>query len=217
MTGFLVILNPFFQSFDQRFALLSSSTLDRFTELATTISSKMSNPLFLAEPELPFCKPIHGQDPSLSPPVSIGGSHHQFQGEGEDPVPQGLGYAQPSTSSKLLDRDVSIGLGAAQSQAPPFCGSGPAQSRQLPGRARVYFGASTSLSPLNAVVVMGEGMIVIVMSDSPVMDETSSRLVSFVYEQYPESRPFLLLLRPAGSALIFWTPLLTLTYQKDLN
>ena len=72
----------FSQSIDQRFELLSSNILDRFTELATTMSARMSNPLFSAEPEVPVRKPVHGQEPSLSPPASIGGCHRQFQGGG---------------------------------------------------------------------------------------------------------------------------------------
>ena len=99
------------QSFDQRFELLSSNILDCFTELATTMSARMSNPLFSAESVVPVRKPVHGQDPSLSPPVSIGGCHCQFQWEGEDPVPRRSGYAQPSTFGKFLDRDVNVGPG----------------------------------------------------------------------------------------------------------
>ena len=72
-------------SFGQRFELLSSSILDHFTDLATTMSARMSNPLFSAEPEVPVRKPVHGQDPSLSLPVSISGCHRQFHGGGRGP------------------------------------------------------------------------------------------------------------------------------------
>ena len=44
---------------------------------------------------------------------------------------RGLGSAHPS-SGKCLVRDVSVGPAATQSQAPPFGGSGPAQSQLLP-------------------------------------------------------------------------------------
>ena len=167
-----------FDLFDQRFELLSSNILDHFTELATTMSARMSNPLFSAEPVVPFRKPVHGQDPSLSPPVSIGGCHRQFQGEGEDQVPRGSGYDQPSTSGKLLDRDVSVGPEAAQSQTPLFGGPEPAQSRLFPRRAQVSFAASAGLSPLD----LGEGGDDrdSVMSDSLVMDKTFAHLFSFV-------------------------------------
>ena len=37
------------QSFDQRFSLLSSSILDCFTELANTMSARLSNPLFFSK------------------------------------------------------------------------------------------------------------------------------------------------------------------------
>ena len=140
--------------------IYSSAMLDRLTALANSMSARLSNPLFSAEPEVLVCKPFHGQDPSLSPSVSIGGCHRQFQGEGEDPVPRGSGYAQPSPSGKLLDRDVSIGPGAVQSQAPPFSGSGLAQSQKLPRRARVSFGASASPSPVDPDGEKEEGTIV---------------------------------------------------------
>ena len=68
--------------------------------------------------------------------------------------------AQPSTSGKLIDRDVSVGPGAAQSQALPFGGSGPEQSQLLLCRARVYSEASASFSPLDPAFKMGEGTIV---------------------------------------------------------
>ena len=74
-------------SFDRRFELLSSNILDRFTELATTMSARMSNPPFSGEPVVPVRKPVLGQDPSLSPPVSIGGCHCQFQGVGVESGP----------------------------------------------------------------------------------------------------------------------------------
>ena len=87
--------------------------------------------LFSAEPGVPVRKPFHGQDSSLSSPVRTDGCHRQFQESEDDPVPQGSGSAQPS-SGKYLDRDVSVGPAATQSQAPPFGGSGPAQCQLLP-------------------------------------------------------------------------------------
>ena len=47
-------------------------------------------------------------------------------------MPRGSGSAQPSSSGKFLDRDVSVGPAATQSQALAFGGSGPAQSQLLP-------------------------------------------------------------------------------------
>ena len=46
-------------------------------------------------------------------------------------MPRGSGSAHPS-SGKCVDRDVSVGPAAMQSQAPTFGGSGPAQSQLLP-------------------------------------------------------------------------------------
>ena len=67
----------FSQSFDRRFELLSSNIFDRSTELATTMSTRVSNPPFSEEPVVPVRKPVHGQNLSLSPPVSIGSCHCQ--------------------------------------------------------------------------------------------------------------------------------------------
>ena len=75
---------------------------------------------------MPVRKPVHGQDASLFSPVRTDGCHRQFQESEDDPVPRGSGSAQPSSSGKCLDRDVSVGPAATQSQAPPFGGSGPA-------------------------------------------------------------------------------------------
>ena len=86
--------------------------------------------LFSAEPGVPVRRPVHDQDASLSSPDRTDGCHQQFQESEGDPVPRGSGSAQPS-SGKFLDRDVSVGPVAMQSQAPPFGGSGPAQSQLL--------------------------------------------------------------------------------------
>ena len=87
----------FSQSFDHRFELLSSNILDRFNKLATSMSARLSNPSFTAEPGVPVCKPVHGQNAFLSPPVSIDGCNRQFQEEGGDLVPRGSGFAHPSS------------------------------------------------------------------------------------------------------------------------
>ena len=73
---------------------------------------------------MPVRKPVHGQDASLSSPVRTDGCHRQFQESEGDPVPRGSGSAHPSSSGKFLDRDVSGGPAATQSQAPPYGGSG---------------------------------------------------------------------------------------------
>ena len=93
--------------------------------------------LFSAELGVPVRKPVHGWDSSLSSPVRTDGCHRQFQESEGDPVPRGLCSAQPS-SGKCLDRDVSVGPAATQSQAPPFGGSGPTQSQLLPRWPRAF-------------------------------------------------------------------------------
>ena len=67
--------------------------------------------LFSAEPGVPVCRPVHGQDASLSSPDRTDGCHRQFQEPEGDPVPRGSGSAQPS-SGKFLDRDVRVGTGS---------------------------------------------------------------------------------------------------------
>ena len=52
-------------------------------------------------------------------------------------MPRDFGSAHPS-SGKCLDKDVSVGPAATQSQAPPFGGSGPAQSQLLPHWPRAF-------------------------------------------------------------------------------
>ena len=104
-------------------------------------------------------------------------------------MPQGSSYAHPSTSGEFLARDVSIGPGAAQFQAPPFGGSGPAQSQELPRRSCVFFEASANPSVDPDDEEEEEDDHDSVVSTSPVMDKTFACLISFVYEQYTESRP----------------------------
>ena len=48
------------QSFGRRFELLSSAMLERFTELANSMSARLSNPSFSAEPEVNVLKLFHG-------------------------------------------------------------------------------------------------------------------------------------------------------------
>ena len=136
----------FSQSFDQRFELLSDNILDRFNELATSMSARLSNLSFTAEPGVPVRKLVHGQDASLSLFVSIDGYHHEFQETGGDPVIRGSDYAHPSGSGESLVRDSSLGPAAAQSQAPLFGASEPAQSQSLSRRQRVTFHTSAGPS-----------------------------------------------------------------------
>ena len=176
------------QSFDRKFDLLASAILERFTELANSMSTRLSNSSFSAEPEVLVRKPFHGQDPSFSPPVGIGGCHRQFQGEGEDLVPRSSGYTYPS--GEFLDRDVSIGSRAVQSQAPLFGSSGPVQSQELLRRAHVSFEASTGPSPVDPDnEEEEEDDCDSVVSASPIINKAFACLVSFVYDQYPEPRP----------------------------
>ena len=106
-------------------------------------------------------------------------------------MPRGSGYAHPSDSGESLDRDTSLAPVAAQSQAPPLGGSEPAQSQILPRRPCVSFDASAGPS-----VVSPDGEEEeeeddqdSVVSASPVLGKTFARLISFIYEQYPKSRP----------------------------
>ena len=136
----------FSQSFDNRFEAFSNSIFDRFNELAQNMSDRLFNLSFVVEPGVPVCTPVHGQDPSLPSPDRTDGCYRQFQELEGDPVPQGSGYAQPSGSGECLDREPSLGPTAAQSQALPFGGSAPAQSRSLPHKQRVTFDDSAGPS-----------------------------------------------------------------------
>ena len=104
-------------------------------------------------------------------------------------MPRDSGYAHPSTSGESLNRGISVGPAAAQSQAPPFGSSGPVQSQGLPHRVSLSFDASGGTSPVHVDGEEEEDDHDFVVSASPVMDKTLSRLISFVYKDYPESRP----------------------------
>ena len=180
----------FSQSFDNRFEVLSNSILDRFNELAQTMSDRLSNPSFTAEPGVPVCKSDHGQYASLSSPDRADGCHRQFQELEGDPV-RGSGYARPSSSGGCLGRDPSLGPAAVQSHSPPFGSSEPAQSRSLQHRHRVSFNASagpSSVDPEGEEEEEDDDRDSVV-SASTVFDKTFTRLISFVHDQYPESRP----------------------------
>ena len=86
------------RDFDKKSESITDGILGKFSELVSRVEDRLSNHSFSAEPVVLGHTPVHGQGVSLPQPVRTDGSHHQFQGDGEEPVPLGSGFAHPSTS-----------------------------------------------------------------------------------------------------------------------
>ena len=124
------------------------------------MSARLPDCFFPAPLEVPVPQPSHGQDPSFPTPEGIVSSHREFQGEGMDWVSSDSWTPFPS----------------AQGELPVFKDA----SELAPGLRRL-------LQPMWGVLRrLGVGLGF--HSIFP-PDRTLIRLVNFVYDKYPNSRP----------------------------
>ena len=178
-------------SFDRKLDALTIVLLDKFSSFASldqaNVSARLPNRSVSAPPKVPVPGPSHGQDPSFPTSEGIVSSHQEFQGDGMGRVPSGSRTPFPSARGELpVVREVS-GLGSGSVQAPSASVAGPEQPAEVRHRAQVTFDLPPSASSVAPDVEEEDRDSVV--SSPPVADRTLIRLVNFIYDKYPKSRP----------------------------
>ena len=160
---------------------MSFSIMSRLDDLFSQFRGNMSNRSLTAEPEVSGLTPPPGQSPPLRHSVSTHVNPMRFQSDVGGPVPQSSGSAH--THGELRQSGVSQGPAPhpqTSTEAPE-----PAQSARG-SRDRL---ATSSDHPVFVQEPEDEDEDNLEsVNDFPV-DKTFNRLVTFIYEQYPDSRP----------------------------
>ena len=174
----------FSRDVDDRLAYMSSSIMSRLDELFSQFRSNVSNRSLPAEPEVSGLTPPTGQSPPLRRSFSTHVNPMRFQSDVGGPVPQSSGSAQHHGEFNQL--------GISQGAAPrPLAASEVTEPAQAAQSASGNSGrlATSSDHPVFVREPEDEDEDDLEsIHDFPV-DKTFNRLVNFIYEQYPDSRP----------------------------
>ena len=122
---------------------------------------------------------------SIQHPVRTEIPRLRFQDGGEDPVPHGSGLAQGEGISVARPQ---IGKDAAPSRDPPAEASGKSQRPADPSGPRVCFAqpieSESSQHPEDDDEEDRDSDV-----EPPVLDETFTRLINFIYDRFSHARP----------------------------
>ena len=169
---------------DNRLASMSSSIMSRLDDLFSQLRGNMSNRSLPAESELLGLTPPPGQSPPLRHSVSTHVNPVRFQSDVGGPVPQSSGSAH--THGELHQSGVSQGpapIPHASMEAPE-----PAQAAHSDRSSRVRLAPSSEHTVFVWEPEDEDEDDLESVNEFPV-DKTFNRIIHFIYEQYPDSRP----------------------------
>ena len=174
----------FSRDVDDRLASMSSSIMSRLEDLFSQFRGNMSNRSLAAEPGVSGLTPPPGQPPPLRHTVSTHGNPMRFQSDVGGPVPQSSGSAHTHGESQQL--------GVSQGPAPQ-----PQASTEAPEPAQAAHSArddrhklaTSSEHPMLVREPEDEDEDDLESVNEFPVDKTINRLISFIYDQYPDSRP----------------------------
>ena len=174
----------FSRDVDDRLASMSSSIMPRLDELFSKFRSNVSNRSLPAEPEVSGLTPPTGQSPPLRRSVSTHVNPMRFQSDVGGPMPQSSGSAHAHGEFSQL--------GVSQGPVPrPLASTEATEPAHAAHSAR---GSSDRLAPSSDHPVFvrkpeDEDEDDLESVHNFPVDKTFNRLVNFIYEQYPDSRP----------------------------
>ena len=178
----------FSQDVDNRIASMSSSVMNRLNDLFGNIDDRFANRSLSAEPGVSGLTLPTGQSPLLRHSVSTNINPIRFQSDAGGPMPHGSGSAHPGNVGESCK-----GLGSN-----PVSAQHPQASAEALEAAHCSQTGDSDRARLQASV--GHHVFVREPEDDgeedqesvvefPVVDKIFNKLVHYIYEQYPNSRP----------------------------
>ena len=175
----------FSQDVDDRLASVSNSIMSRLDELFVNFSERFSNRSLSAEPWVSERTPPIGQSPPLRHSVITHVNPMRFQSDVGGPMPQSSGSAHPHS-------EFYVGSGSSQVTAPRahafMEAPEPAQTAQLSRQDSARLQASSDHPVFVREPEYEEEDDQESVVEMPV-DKTFNRLVNYIYDKYPDSRP----------------------------
>ena len=174
------------KAMDKKLDDMSTALMSRFSQMLAQFQSGINQPSFSDDSAVPGCSGCQTEPPSLQTPVCTKSrTGLRFREGDEDPVPHGSGLAQESSSAARL----ALGTTSESSRDPPPVGNEKSRGRSSqtnPGFA--YGGQSGADYAFQHDDEDDDDKDSV--ADPPVLDRTYSRLVNFIHDRFPHSRPF---------------------------